>query len=97
MCVSMNNQECKTKTKIIDISNNEFVFYTFSIRVNKCSGSCNKINDPYGKLCVPDVAKNINVKVFNLMLWSNQSKHIEWHETCQCKCSVEPLSTLIAL
>ena len=81
----MNNQECKTKTKIIHISNNEFVFYTFSIRVNKCSGSCNKINDPYAKLCVPDVAKNINVKVFNLMLWSNQSKHIEWHETCKCK------------
>ena len=54
-CVSMNNQECKTKTKIININNNEPVFYPFNIKVNKCSGSCNNINDPYAKLCVPDV------------------------------------------
>ena len=62
------------------------MFHPFSIKVNKCSGSCNDINDPYAKLCVPDVVKNINVKVFNLMSWSNQTKHIEWHETCKYKC-----------
>ena len=83
--VSMNNQECKTRTKIININNNEPVLYPFSIKVNKCSGSCNNINDPYAKLCVPDVFKDINVKVFNLMSWSNQTKHIEWHETCKCR------------
>ena len=76
-CVSMNNQECKTRTKIININNNEPVFYPFSIKVNKCSGSCNNINDPYAKLCVPDVVKNKNVKVFNMMSLSNQAKHIE--------------------
>ena len=76
-CVSMNNQECKTRTKIIKINNNEPVFYPFSIKVNKCSGSCNNINDPYAKLCVPDVVKNKNVKVFNMMSLSNQAKHIE--------------------
>ena len=40
-CVSRNNQECRTRTKIININNNEPVFYPFSIKVNKCSGSCN--------------------------------------------------------
>ena len=70
-CVSRNNQECKTRTKAININNNEPVFYPFSIKVNKCSGGCNNINDPYAKLCVPDVAKSINVKVFNLMSFSN--------------------------
>ena len=67
----MNNQKCKTSTKIININNNEPVFYPFSIKVNKCSGSCNNINDPYAKLCVLDVVKHINVKVFNLMSFSN--------------------------
>ena len=76
-CVSMNNQKCKTRTKIININNNELVFYPFSIKVNKCNGSCNNINNPYAKLCVPDVVKNIKVKVFNLMSLSNQTKHIE--------------------
>ena len=86
---SMNNQECKTRTKIININKNEPVFYPFSINVNKCSGSCNIINDPYAKLCVLDTIKNINVKVFNLMSFSNQTKHIEWHETCKCKCRLD--------
>ena len=66
-CVSMNNQERKTRTKIININNNEPVFYPFNIKVNKCSGSCNNVNNPYAKFCIPDVVKNINVKVFNLM------------------------------
>ena len=61
-CISMNNQECKARPKIIDVNNNEPVFYPYSIKVN-----CSNINDPYAKLCVPDIAKNINVKVFNLM------------------------------
>ena len=72
----MNNQQFKTKIKIINTNNNEPLFYTLIIKVNKCSGSCNNINDPYAKLCVPDVVKNINVKVFNLMSWNNQTKHI---------------------
>ena len=73
----MNNRECKTRTKIININNNEPVFYPFTIKVNKCSGSCNSINDPYAKLCVLDVVKNINFRFFSLILFSNQTKHIE--------------------
>ena len=83
------NQECKIRTKIIDINNNEPSFYPFSISVNKRSGSCNNINDPYAKLCVPDVVKTINVKVFNLMSRTNETRHIEWHETCKCKCRLD--------
>ena len=88
-CVSINNQECKTRPKIMNINNNQSVFYPFSIKVNKCSGSCNNISDPYAKLCVPDVARNINDKVFNLMSFNNQTKHIEWHETCKFKCRLD--------
>ena len=75
-CVSMNNQEYKIRTKILDINNNEPSFYRYSIEINKCIGSCNNINDPYSKLCVPDVVKNINVKVLNLMSRTNETRHI---------------------
>ena len=88
-CASMNNQECKTRTKVININNNESVFYPFSIKVNKCSGSGNNINHPYAESCVQDVVKNINVKVFNLMPWSNQRRHMVWHETCKYKCRLD--------
>ena len=65
------------------------LFYPFSIKVNKCSRSCNNINDSHVKLCVHDVVKNINVKVFNLILLSNQMRQIEWHETYKCKCRLD--------
>ena len=81
----MNNQKCKIRSEIINVNTNEPVFYPFSIKVNKCSGSCNNINNPYAKLCVPDVVKNINVKVSIMMLFTNQARHIEWQETCKCK------------
>ena len=87
--VSMNNQECKTRTEIADINNNEPTFYPYSIKINKCSGSCNNINDPYAKLCVPDVVKNINVKVLNLVSRTNETRHIEWHKNCLCKCRLD--------
>ena len=38
------------------------------------------------KFCVPDVVKNLNVKVFNLMSRTNETRHIEWRETCKCEC-----------
>ena len=57
----------------------------FSIKKSKCSGSCNNINDPYAKICVPDVIKTLNLKVLNLMSRTNETRYIEWHETSKCK------------
>ena len=65
--VSINNQECRARPDVININSNEPLFYPYSILANKCSGSCNDINDPFAKLCVSDVVKGINIKVFNLM------------------------------
>ena len=53
----MKNQESKVRPEIIN-----FVFYPFSIKTSKCSGSCNNINDPYAKIYVHDVIKDLNVK-----------------------------------
>ena len=58
-CISMTNQECKVRRQIVNVNGSEPVFYPFSIKTSKCSGSCNNINDPYAKMCVPDIAKNL--------------------------------------
>ena len=49
-CVSMNNKECKKRPEIVNVNSNKPLFYPLSIKTSKCSGSCNKINDPYAKL-----------------------------------------------
>ena len=85
----MNNQKCKVRPEIININSIEPSFYPHSVKISKCSGSCNNINDPYAKLCVPDVIKNINVKVFNLIPRTNETSHIKWHEACKCKCRLD--------
>ena len=57
-CVLINNEECKIRTEIISLNTNEPMFYPYSIKINRCKGSCNTINDPYAKKCVPDQIKN---------------------------------------
>ena len=76
-CVSTNNQECKIRPEIVNVNSNQPIFFPFSIKTSKCGGICNNIIDPYAKLCVPDVVKNLNVKVFNLMSRTNETRHIE--------------------
>ena len=100
-CVSMNNRKCKVRPKIVNFNSNEPLFYPFCIKTSKCSGSSNNINDPYAKLCVPDVVKKINIKVFNLMSRTNETTHeckelidkavcdkgFIWNPSkCECEC-----------
>ena len=87
--VLMNNLECKVRPEIVNVNSDKLVFYSFSIKIGKDSGSCNNINDPYAKLCVPDVVKN-NIKVFNLMSRTNETRRVKWHKTCKCKCRLRP-------
>ena len=90
-CVSLKNQECKVRSEIVNINSNNPMFYPFSIKINKCIGTCNNINDPYANICAPDAIKDINVKVFNLMSRNNETKYIKWHETCKCICRLNEI------
>ena len=56
-CISMKNQECKTRPEVININSNNPIFYHFSIKINICGGNCSNINNLYAKICVPDLKK----------------------------------------
>ena len=85
-CISLNNQECKVRPQLVNVNEDDPLFFLYNVKTSKCSGSCNNINNPLAKLCVPDVVKNVNVKVFNLLSGTNKKRCIEWYETCKCKC-----------
>ena len=76
-CISVNNQECKVRPEIVNVNSEEPKTSSIkrSIKTSKCSGSRNNINDLYATLCVPDVDKNLIVKVFNLMSRTNETRH----------------------
>ena len=78
----MNNEECKVRPEVVNIMSDE-------PETSKCSGSCNNINYLYTKLYVSDVVKSLNVRVFNLMSRTNETRRREWYETCKCKCRLD--------
>ena len=88
-CISMNNQECKTRPQVVNVNGDELGFFPFSIKTSKYSGSCNNINYLYAKIGVLDVVKNLNVKVFNLVSRNNETRHIEWRDTCKYECKFQ--------
>ena len=84
--VSMNNQECRVKATIVDINNNESLFCSHNVTVYKCINNCNTINDQYAQVCVSNVVKDMNIKVFNWMSITNKTRYMSWHKTSTCKC-----------
>ena len=54
----MKNQECKRRPQVVNVNSNSPTFHSLSIKISKCSGHFNNINNPYSKICVPDIIKN---------------------------------------
>ena len=87
-CLSVINRKCKLRLKILDVNEgiSEALFYPYNVLVNKCSGSCNTLDDPMARLCVPNIIKNVNIKVYNFLIRLNETRNVLWHESCKCVC-----------
>ena len=77
-CVSVINRKCMSRPKILDVNEGvgEALFYPYNVLVNKCSGSCDTINDPMARLCVPNIIKRINMKVYNFLMRLNETLNV---------------------
>ena len=87
-CLSVINQECKPRPKILDVNEGigEALFYPYNALVNKCSGSCNTLDDSMARICVPNIIKNVSIKVYNSLMRLNETRNVLWHESCKCVC-----------
>ena len=84
------NQKCMPRPKILDVNEGvgEALFYPYNVLVNKCSGSCDTINNPMAKLFVPNVIKRVNMQVYNFLMMLNETRNVLWHESCKCICKL---------
>ena len=89
-CVSVVNQKCMPRPKTPNVNEGvgEALFYLYNVLVNKCSGSCNTLDNPMTKLCVPNVIKKVNMQVYNFLMRLNETRNILWHESCKCVCKL---------
>ena len=77
-CVSVVNQKCMLRPKILDVNEGvgEALFYPYNVLVNKYSGSCGTINNPMAKLCVPSIVKRVNMQVYNFLMNLNETRNV---------------------
>ena len=83
-CVSVTNQDCMPRPKIHDVKEGvgEALFYSYNVLVNKCSGSCDTLDDPMARLCAHNIIKNVNMEVHNFLMRLNETRNVLWHESC---------------
>ena len=79
-----------SRPKIPDVNEGvgEALFYPYNVLVNKCSGSCNTLDNPISKICVPEIIKNVNMQVYNFLMRLNETRNVLWHESCKCVCKL---------
>ena len=89
-CVSVVNQKSMSRPKILDVNEGvgEALFYPYNVQVNKCSGSCNTLDNLIEKLCVSNAIKGLNIKVYNFLTMLNETRNVLWYDSCKCVCKL---------
>ena len=84
------NQKCEIQPTLISFYPNEysqnFHYYPCKIKLDRCAGRCNTINDLSNKLCIPNKTRDLNLSLFNMTSGINQSKKLRNHISWRCKC-----------
>ena len=82
-CVSLSNQECMTQLTLINLQpteySQEFYYYPFTIKLDRCVESCNTLNDLPNKVCVPNKTEDLNLSMFNIITEINELKTLTKH------------------
>ena len=88
--ISLSNQKFMIQPTLINLHPNEysheFHYYPFVVKLGRCVGSCNTLNDLPNKVCVPNKTEDLNLSVFNIITGINESKTLTKHISCKCKC-----------
>ena len=85
-CLCVINRKYMPRPKILDVNEGvgEALFSPYNALVNKCNGSCNLLDGPMAKLCVPNVVKRVNMKVYYILMSLNETRNVLSHESCKC-------------
>ena len=81
------------QTALINLHPNEysqeFHYYLFSVKLGRCAGICNTINDLPNNVCVPYKAEDLSLSVFNIITGINKLKTLTKHMSCKYKCKFD--------
>ena len=91
-CVSLINQKCQIQPTLINLRPNKYSqechYCSFAVKLDRCVGRCNTLNDLSNKVCILNETGDLNLSVFNMITGINQSKTLTKHISCECKCKL---------
>ena len=89
-CVPLSSQKPNIQPTVTNLHpdeySQEFHYYPFAVKLDRCVGSCNTLNDLSNKVCVPNKTEDLNLGVFKMTTGINESKTLAKHISCECKC-----------
>ena len=88
-CILLNNQKCKVQPTLINLHPDEYSqqlhYYPFAVKLDRCVGSFNTLNDLFNKAWVPIETEDLNIHVFNMITGQNESKILTKDISCEWK------------
>ena len=91
--LSLINQKCEIQPMIINLHPNEYSqelhYNPFAVKLDKCVGSCNTLNDLCDKVCIPHETEDLNIYVFKMITGKNESEILAKDISCKCKCRLD--------
>ena len=88
-CAFLSNRKCMIQPTLINLHTNEysqeFHYYPFSVKLDRCAGSCNTANDLYNNACVPNKIEDLNLLITGI----NESQTLTKRLSCKCKCKFD--------
>ena len=92
-CESLSDQKCMIQPTLINLHPNEysqeFHYYPFAVKLDRCVGICNTLNNLSNKVCVSNKTEDLNLSKFNMITRINESKTLAKHISCECKCKID--------
>ena len=88
--VLLSNKKCMIQPTLINLHPNEygqeFHYYPFGVKLDRCVGSFNTLKDLSNEVHVPNKTEDLNLMVFNMIAGINELKTLTKHISCEYKC-----------
>ena len=88
-CILLNNQKCKVQPTLINLHPDEYSqqlhYYPFAVKLDRCVGSFNTLNDLFNKAWVPIETEDLNIHVFSMITGQNEPKILTKDISCEWK------------
>ena len=99
--ILLTNQKCMIQPNLINLHPNEYIqefhYYPFPVKLDRCVGSCNTLNNVSNKLCIPTKTKDLNRSAFNMITGINELETLIEHIWYKCKCRFDRKKYIIQI